>query len=552
MHYKRKFYLNLKSDVISLGISDHNDQYVLDSFDPNEPAASVNLKQLFNLAKALNSKVPKIEVNIPENLLKNETLITNKPISNNEAIEIINKRNNDNKNGIISLNIESIGNRATSITYIQISLINEVKEFVEKAGFIIKNFNIGKYSFLNKNAHKFNLKYFENFNHLNIKSYSRPILGLILFSFIGFMTLSLVGEDKNKYQEPQIKLEPTTLKVDLNQVNQNLEINFSNEPISENESLSININLKRFDDNKFNSKSYNLNNSPKLSSITERIPISEIKISDKLLFGNDLNQNKLQTKVVNVNETKNIEISNLFKVQRLKNIINLETLFIEHNYNNLSSQEEKLSTDFKKIIAAYNPEIEISNQLINRRTKEKSDSVSNKKDNSNNKKNKSNEIKENYPELESSLVEYAIKISPYQKPLIIDSIKILSEPTLSSGALVFTKVPKKRPDYFKDLKIIKPSQIKITARATRAPSIPEKASVGYNSTKRNFIDLERTNLIGIVGKSSDPSALLRLSNGKVIKLKVGQWFEGWRVYAIDRDKIHVENGFKQEILRMPG
>ena len=183
MPYNRKFFLNLKSDVISLCISDHNDQYVLDSFDPNEPAASFNLKQLFNLAKALNSKVPKIEVNIPENLLKNETLITNKPISNNEAIEIINKRNTEKK-WYNSLNIESIGNRATSITYIQISLINEVKEFVEKAGFIITRFNIGKYSFLNKNTQKINLKYFESFNHLKIKSFSRPILGLILFLFL--------------------------------------------------------------------------------------------------------------------------------------------------------------------------------------------------------------------------------------------------------------------------------------------------------------------------------------------------------------------------------
>ena len=75
-------------------------------------------------------------------------------------------------------------------------------------------------------------------------------------------------------------------------------------------------------------------------------------------------------------------------------------------------------------------------------------------------------------------------------------------------------------------------------------------TITYNGN--NFIDLHRTNLIGIVGKSSNPSALLRLSNGKIIKLKVGQWFEGWRVFAIDRDKIHVENGFKQEILRMPG
>ena len=552
MPYNRKFFLNLKSDVISLCISDHNDQYVLDSFDPNEPAASFNLKQLFNLAKALNSKAPKIEVNIPENLLKNETLITNKPISNNEAVEIINKRNTENKSGIISLNIEGIGNRATSITYIQISLINEVKEFVEKAGFIITKFNIGKYSFLNKNTIKINFKNFESFNYLNIRSFSRPILGLILLSFIGFMTLSYIGENRNKYHEPQIRLEPTTIKVDLKHFNQNLKINFSNEPISKDELSIINISLKKFDKIEIRSNSYNLKKLPILDTVTEDISINNVYISNKLLLGNDLNHKKLQTKLVNTKETLKNKISNLSNVQSLKNITNYKTLFVVQNNENLSNQGKKLSADFKKIIAAYNPEIMTLNQPINKETEEKSNSDLIKIDDNNFKKNKVNEIKETYPELETSIVEYAIKISPYQKPLIIDSIKILSEPTLSSGALVFTKVPKKRPDYFKDLKIIKPSQIKITARATRAPSIPEKASVGYNSTKRNFIDLERTNLIGIVGKSSNPSALIRLSNGKIIKIKVGQWFEGWRVYAIDRDKIHVENGFKQEILRMPG
>jgi len=552
MNYNRKFFLNLKSDVISLDISDHNEQYVLDSFDPNEPAASVNLKQLFKLAKALNSKVPKIEVNIPENLLKNETLITNKPISSNEAIEIINKRNTDNKSGIISLNIESIGNRATSITYIQISLINEVKEFVEKAGFIITRFNIGKYSFLNKNTQKINLKYFESFNHLKIKSFSRPILGLILFLFFGFMSLSFIGDNINKYHEPQIKLEETTIKVDFKNFNENLKINFSNELISKNELSLINTSLKRFDEFDIKSNSYNLKTFPILSTVTQDIPVNKIYISNELLLGNDLNHKKLQTKLVNTKETINKKISNLSNVQSLKNITNYKTLFVVQDNENLSNQRKKLSTDFKKIIAAYNPQIKTLNRSINNETEEKSNIDSIPEDDNNVKKNKGNEIKEKYPELETSVVEYAIKISPYQKPLIINSIKILSEPTLSSGALVFTKVPKKRPDYFKDLKVIKPSQIKITAKATRAPSIPEKASVGYNSTKRNFIDLERTNLIGIVGKSSNPSALLRLSNGKIIKIKVGQWFEGWRVYAIDRDKIHVENGFKQEILRMPG
>ena len=550
MTHSRKFFLNLQSDVISLGISDNKNRHVLDSFDPNEPAASFNLKHLFNLAKALNSKVPKIEVNIPESLLKNETLITNKPISNNEAIDIINKRNTDNKSGIISLNFESIGNRATSITYVQISIINEVKEFVEKAGFIIKRFNVGRYSFLNKN--KNDLNYFEKFNNLNIISYSRPILGLVLISFLGFMTLSLIDQNKNKYQEPQIKLEPTTIRLEQNNINQNLKINFLNESISKNESSSININLKRFDKNEIIFNSYNLNKLPTFSNVIESIPIKEINISNTILQKNDLNPRKLQTKLVNTKETTKIKISDLSNVQVLKNITNYKALFIKQNDENLSTQEKKLSTDFKKIIAAYNPEIKILNQSISEKNQEKTNSELIQKNDPNLKKNKVNEIDEKYPELEASVIQYAIKISPYKKPLIIDSIKILSEPTLSSGALVFTRAPKKRPNYFKDLKIIKPSQIKITARATRAPSIPEKASVGYNSTKRNFIDLERTNLIGIVGKSSNPSALLRLSNGKIIKLKVGQWFEGWRVFAIDRDKIHVENGFKQEILRMPG
>ena len=363
MNNNRKFFLNLKSDVISLDISDHNEQYVLDSFDPNEPAASVNLKQLFKLAKALNSKVPKIEVNIPENLLKNETLITNKPISNNEAIEIINKRNTDNKSGIISLNFESIGNRATSITYIQISLINEVKEFVEKAGFIITRFNIGKYSFLNKNTQKINLKYFESFNHLNIKSFSRPILGLILFLFFGFMSLSYIGENRNKYHEPQIKLEGTTIKVDFKHFNENLKINFSNELISKNELSLINISLKRFDKFEIKSNSYNLKKFPILSTVTKDIPINKIYISNELLLGNDLNHKKLQTKLVNTKETINKKISNLSNVQSLKNITNYKTLFVVQDNENLSNQRKKLSTDFKKIIAAYKPEIKTLNRI---------------------------------------------------------------------------------------------------------------------------------------------------------------------------------------------
>ena len=275
--------------------------------------------------------------------------------------------------------------------------------------------------------------------------------------------------------------------------------------------------------------------------------------SKDILFQNDVSYKKLKAEILNNSEIKRINNFNLFRVSSLENMIDYESLFkiLSVKNNHIIKNGDK--PDFRKVISYYEPEIINLNTQFNKDLEQKLDE---KIINSTKEKNKAvkqtDKKQETFPEFDPLLIEYAIKISPYKKPSIIDSIRILSEPTLSSGAIIFVKIPKERPSHFKALKIIKPSQVKITAKATKSPSIPEKASVGYNSTKRNFIDLDRTNLIGIVGKSSNPSALLRLSNGKIVKLKVGQWFEGWRVFAIDRDKIHVENGFKQEILRMPG
>ena len=72
------------------------------------------------------------------------------------------------------------------------------------------------------------------------------------------MSLSYIGENINKYHEPQIKLEGTTIKVDFKHFNENLKINFSNELISKNELSLINISLKRFDEFDIKSNSYNL------------------------------------------------------------------------------------------------------------------------------------------------------------------------------------------------------------------------------------------------------------------------------------------------------
>ena len=62
MTYPRKFFLNLTSNSISLLVKQGQEQKILDSFDPNEPAASEGLKKLFCLAIALNSNIPEIEI----------------------------------------------------------------------------------------------------------------------------------------------------------------------------------------------------------------------------------------------------------------------------------------------------------------------------------------------------------------------------------------------------------------------------------------------------------------------------------------------------------
>ena len=68
-----------------------------------------------------------------------------------------------------------------------------------------------------------------------------------------------------------------------------------------------------------------------------------------------------------------------------------------------------------------------------------------------------------------------------------------------------------------------------------------------------MIELNRTNLIGVFGKRTGRIALIRLSSGNTVKVKVGQKFgDGWKVISIDLDKIHITNGTRQETLRIPG
>jgi type IV pilus biogenesis protein PilP len=143
--------------------------------------------------------------------------------------------------------------------------------------------------------------------------------------------------------------------------------------------------------------------------------------------------------------------------------------------------------------------------------------------------------------------------APIIKPNIIDSIKVLEDPTKSTGAVTFVELPPKMPSAVSKLKKVMASSIRNLNVRSNPPSIPKRASIAGNSTLKNLIELNRTNLIGIFGKRTGKIALIRLSSGNTVKVKVGQQFgNGWRVISIDLDKIHITNGSRQETLRIPG
>ncbi len=94
----------------------------------------------------------------------------------------------------------------------------------------------------------------------------------------------------------------------------------------------------------------------------------------------------------------------------------------------------------------------------------------------------------------------------------------------------------------------------VTQAAIAAPRLPPAASpsnVARQATVKNAIDLGKINLIGVYGSSSNRRALIRLSSGKYVKVKVGDRIDGGQVAAIGSSELlYVKNG-RRMTLAMP-
>ncbi|TAG11687.1 MAG: hypothetical protein EAZ40_16990, partial [Rhodobacterales bacterium] len=80
--------------------------------------------------------------------------------------------------------------------------------------------------------------------------------------------------------------------------------------------------------------------------------------------------------------------------------------------------------------------------------------------------------------------------------------------------------------------------------AVAAPSIPSKASVAKQATFANAINLSRINLIGTYGTDSRRYALVRQSNGRYKKVKVGDKIDGGTIKAITETEVRYQKGGK--------
>jgi len=138
--------------------------------------------------------------------------------------------------------------------------------------------------------------------------------------------------------------------------------------------------------------------------------------------------------------------------------------------------------------------------------------------------------------------------------------EVVPEGPVSALAVVLSSAPKHRPRGF--AKLVERSRAAApTERATAAtavprnqtvqPSAPSRASVARLATTKNAINLRRTSLIGVYGSPSKRRALVRLSNGRYVKVKVGERVDGGKVAAIGQSELRYIKGGRTVILRMP-
>ena len=90
----------------------------------------------------------------------------------------------------------------------------------------------------------------------------------------------------------------------------------------------------------------------------------------------------------------------------------------------------------------------------------------------------------------------------------------------------------------------------VQASAAAVPSIPSSASVTRAATQTRAINLRQINLLGVMGTPSARRALVRLDNGRVVTVQVGERLDGGQVTAIGESELRYNKRGRDLVLRI--
>ena len=110
--------------------------------------------------------------------------------------------------------------------------------------------------------------------------------------------------------------------------------------------------------------------------------------------------------------------------------------------------------------------------------------------------------------------------------------------------------PAKRPNWIKIAARTPAPEVAVPSE-TQAPTAISKQSVKQAATIKNILNLRNINLIGVSGTKRNPNALVRLANGTVLKVKIGDRLNGGRVTNIQTMTLTYAKSGRSIILQMP-
>ena len=123
--------------------------------------------------------------------------------------------------------------------------------------------------------------------------------------------------------------------------------------------------------------------------------------------------------------------------------------------------------------------------------------------------------------------------------------------TLPDGkSLARSLRPESRPRAI-ELAALLPAPVVAKPSEIQAPTATSRKTVTRSATRKNVVNLRNINIIGIIGTTRLRNALVRLPNGQVVKVRIGDRLDGGRVTDISSKTLTYAKSGRSITLNMP-